>query len=97
MKKSDVTCPECNASYRRIETSIEGAAGEFHCSSCGHLLEVFDGKSTVAFVLMFQLKRRSSSEAWGQRVTAALDQHERAANHQGTTTTIIGEQKAHAD
>jgi len=29
MKKSDVTCPERNTSYRRIEsTSIEGTKGE---------------------------------------------------------------------
>ena len=41
MRKSDITCPECNAGYRRIElNSISGAKGEYRCLLCDHLLEV---------------------------------------------------------
>jgi len=49
MRKSEVTCPECKAGYRRIElVSRVGTKGEFRCLLCDHLLEVFDGSSEVA-------------------------------------------------
>jgi predicted Zn finger-like uncharacterized protein len=55
MRKSDVTCPECSAGYRRVElTSKPGTKGEFHCPVCGHLLEVFDGSTEVALRLTVQ-------------------------------------------
>jgi hypothetical protein len=55
MKKSDITCPECHAGYRRIEIeSIDGTKGEFCCLLCGQLLEVFDGKTNVAIRLTVQ-------------------------------------------
>jgi hypothetical protein len=55
MKKSDVTCPECSAGYRRIElTSKPGAKGEILLLVCNHLLEVFDGTKGVALRLKVQ-------------------------------------------
>jgi transposase-like protein len=55
MRKSDVTCPECSAGYRRIElTSKPGAEGKFHCLVCGYLLEAFDGSTEVALRLTVQ-------------------------------------------
>jgi hypothetical protein len=55
MKKSDLTCSECHAGYRRIElVSQGGTKGEFHCLLCGHLLEVFDGKTDIAIRLTVQ-------------------------------------------
>lgn len=55
VRKSDVTCPQCNAGYRRIElVSQGGTKGEFHCLLCGHLLEVFDGKTDIAIRLTVQ-------------------------------------------
>ena len=55
MKKSDVTCPECKAGYRRIELfSVGGPEGEFRCLLCHQVLEVFDGKTEVALRLTVQ-------------------------------------------
>jgi len=54
MKKSDVTCPECSAGYRRIELATPGKQGEFRCLVCDHLLEVFDGSSEIALRLTVQ-------------------------------------------
>jgi hypothetical protein len=52
MIKSDVTCSECHAGYRRIElVSKSGDKGEFRCLVCNHLLEIFDGKNDVALRL----------------------------------------------
>jgi hypothetical protein len=57
-KKSDVTCPECGAGYRRIELiSGPGDRGEFRCLVCDHLLEAFDGSRTVALRLTVQPER----------------------------------------
>ena len=57
MRQSDVTCPRCHCGYRRIElVSRKGSRGEFHCLSCGHLLEVFDGSSYVAIRLKVQAR-----------------------------------------
>jgi predicted Zn finger-like uncharacterized protein len=55
MRKSDVTCPECGAGYRRVElTSRPGTQGEFRCLTCDHVLEVFDGSAEVALRLTIQ-------------------------------------------
>jgi transposase-like protein len=55
MKKSDLTCPECGAGYRRIEpASRRGSKGEFRCLLCDHVLEVFDGSTEVAIRLTVQ-------------------------------------------
>ena len=54
MKKSDVTCPECSAGYRRIELATPGKQGEFRCLVCDHLLEVFDGSREIAVRLTVQ-------------------------------------------
>jgi predicted Zn finger-like uncharacterized protein len=52
MRKSDVTCPECKAGYRRIEVAASpGTKGEFRCRICNHLLEFFDGSREVALRL----------------------------------------------
>lgn len=58
MKKSDVTCPNCKAGYRRIElASIAGTRGEYRCLTCDHLLEIFDGSRKVALRLTVQPKK----------------------------------------
>ena len=55
VKKSEVTCPECNAGYRRIELSSKpGSKGAFRCLVCDRLLEVFDGTKDVALRLTVQ-------------------------------------------
>jgi len=55
MKKSDVTCPECNAGYRRIELATRrGTIGEYRCLVCDHLLETFDGSTEIALRLTVQ-------------------------------------------
>jgi predicted Zn finger-like uncharacterized protein len=55
MQKSDITCPECNAGYRRVELATRrGTKGEFRCLVCGHLLEVFDGTSEIGIRLTVQ-------------------------------------------
>ena len=55
MKKSDVTCPSCNAGYRRIELiSRQGAQGEFRCLLCDQVIEVLDGSTEVVIRLTVQ-------------------------------------------
>ena len=55
MKKSDITYPNCNAGYRRIELiSRRGARGEFRCLLCDEVLEVFDGSTDIALRLTVQ-------------------------------------------
>lgn len=62
MRKSDVTCPNCRAGYRRIELlSRPGHRGEFRCLTCNHLLEVFDGSREVALRLTVQPERKSNA------------------------------------
>jgi predicted Zn finger-like uncharacterized protein len=52
MIKSDVTCPSCRAGYRRVELhSLGGCRGDYRCLTCGEVLEVFDGKTEVAYRL----------------------------------------------
>ena len=55
MKKSDVTCANCHAGYRRVElVSKKGTRGEFRCLVCDEVLEVFDGSTDVAMRLTVQ-------------------------------------------
>jgi len=55
MKKSDLTCPDCGAGYRRIElTSRPGVKGEYRCLLCDEVLEKFDGSTDVAIRLTIQ-------------------------------------------
>jgi hypothetical protein len=55
MRKSDLTCPECKAGYRRIELiSKKGAKGEFRCLFCDHVLEVMNGCTEIAIRLTVQ-------------------------------------------
>jgi len=55
MRKSDITCPACNAGYRRIELfSRPGTKGEYRCLLCDEVLEVFDGSTEVAIRLTVQ-------------------------------------------
>jgi predicted Zn finger-like uncharacterized protein len=55
MKKSDVTCPECGAGFRRIELKSErGTQGQYRCPTCKTVLEVFDGQNLVAYRLTVQ-------------------------------------------
>jgi transposase-like protein len=55
MRKSDVTCPVCQAGYRRVElTSRPGIRGEFRCLICDNVLEVLDGSTDVALRLTVQ-------------------------------------------
>ena len=62
MRKSDVTCPDCRAGYRRIELMTRtGTRGEFRCLTCDHLLEVFDGSHEVALRLTVQPERSRNS------------------------------------
>ena len=52
MRKDDVICPECKAGFRRIElSSRHGRAGQYRCPLCGHVLEVFDGSTDIAYRL----------------------------------------------
>ncbi|QPF84584.1 hypothetical protein IC762_34135 [Bradyrhizobium genosp. L] len=60
MRKSDLTCPKCQAGYRRIElTSMGGVAGEFRCLICDQVLELMDGSTEVAFRLTVQPNKTS--------------------------------------
>ena len=55
MRKSDVTCPECRAGFRRIELmSQPGFEGQYHCPACDTVLEAFDGDHFVAYRLTVQ-------------------------------------------
>jgi transposase-like protein len=52
MKKSDVQCLNCRASYRRVElVSRKGQRGTYRCKVCNSLLEEFDGSHEVAYRL----------------------------------------------
>lgn len=62
MRKSDVTCPECQAGYRRMELqSKPGTTGEFRCSVCDHLLETFDGSANVVLRLTVQSSQKAKN------------------------------------
>ena len=48
MEKGDLTCPKCGAGFRRIAlSSLSGERGEFRCSICDEVLEVYDGSSAA--------------------------------------------------
>jgi predicted Zn finger-like uncharacterized protein len=52
MEKGDLTCPKCGAGFRRIAlSSLSGKPGEFRCTVCDRVLEVFDGSNAVAYRL----------------------------------------------
>jgi hypothetical protein len=64
MKKSDVSCPNCHAGYRRIElTTRSGTKGEFRCLLCDQILETFDGSSEVAIRLTVQPEKTFEMQA----------------------------------
>jgi transposase-like protein len=49
MQKGDLICPKCGAGFRRITpSSLSGERGEFRCTICDLVLEVFDGSGVVA-------------------------------------------------
>jgi uncharacterized Zn finger protein len=63
MRKSDVTCFECGAGFRRIElASGRGSEGQYRCPACGTVLEAFDGHNLVAYRLTVQPSLRALSE-----------------------------------
>ena len=52
MKLGDVTCPECNAGFRRIElSSRRRAPSQYRCPVCDAVIEVLDGSKEVAYRL----------------------------------------------
>jgi len=58
MKKSGLTCPDCGAGYRRIELPSKSAStGVYRCLVCDRILEVFDGKTDVAYRLTVRPER----------------------------------------
>jgi hypothetical protein len=64
MNKSDISCPNCHAGYRRIElTSRPGTKGEFRCLLCDQLLETFDGSSDIAIRLTVQPEKTFEMQA----------------------------------
>jgi hypothetical protein len=49
MQRGDLICPKCGAGFRRImPSSLSGERGEFRCTICDRILEIFDGSSVVA-------------------------------------------------
>ena len=63
MKKSDLTCSNCHAGYRRIElTSRPGVKGCYRCLLCDELLEEFDGSTDVAIRLTVQPEKTFESD-----------------------------------
>jgi hypothetical protein len=60
MKKSDVTCSECGAGFRRIELwSQPGEKGEYRCPGCDCSLKVFDGTKLIVYRLTIEPCTRS--------------------------------------
>jgi hypothetical protein len=63
MKMGDVTCPDCNAGFWRIElSSWRGTPGEYRCPVCHALVEVLDGSKEVAYRLTVVPARLSRGE-----------------------------------
>jgi uncharacterized Zn finger protein len=63
MQKSDVTCRECGAGFRRIElTSQRGVKEQYRCPACGSVLERLDGHNLVAYRLTVQPSIKSLAE-----------------------------------
>lgn len=60
MRKTDITCPECGAGFRRIElTSQPGTEGQYRCPACDAVLEKFNDRKLVAYCLTVQPSVRS--------------------------------------
>jgi transposase-like protein len=52
MQIGDLICPKCGAGFRRVTlSSLKGERGEFHCTICDRVLEVFDDSGAVAYRL----------------------------------------------
>lgn len=63
MRKSDVTCPECGAGFRRIElTSQSGSEWQYRCPTCDTVLETLNGSDLVAYRLTVQPSIRALHE-----------------------------------
>jgi transposase-like protein len=63
MRKSDVTCPECGAGFRRIElTSQPGIEGQYRCPTCDTVLENLSGSDLVTYRLTVQPSIRALHE-----------------------------------
>ncbi|WP_128945131.1 hypothetical protein [Bradyrhizobium zhanjiangense] len=55
MKKSDLTCSDCGAGFRRLElTSERGIQGNYHCPACGTLIEELGAAHLVLYRLTVQ-------------------------------------------
>ncbi|WP_271587018.1 hypothetical protein [Bradyrhizobium sp. CCBAU 53415] len=60
MKKSDVTCSECGAGFRRLElTSERGIQENYHCPACGTLIEELG----AAYLVLYRLTVQPSIKA----------------------------------
>ena len=52
MRKTDVTCANCGAGFRRMELwSRTGSEGEYRCPACDYLIETFDGSTLIGYRL----------------------------------------------
>jgi predicted SprT family Zn-dependent metalloprotease len=53
MKKDDVTCTRCKASFRRLEllSDLSRTKGEYRCPVCDEVLETFNGQKWIAYRL----------------------------------------------
>ena len=91
MRKSDVTCPECGAGFRRIElTSLSGIERQYRCPTCDIVLETFNGSNLVAYRLTVQ-PSISALEHQQRRLAAILkpavgDLDELARSRSGSVT-----------
>jgi transposase-like protein len=67
MKTTDVKCPDCPASYRRVELKPkQGVPGVFRCSLCGRVLESLDGSKEVAYrLVMARVPMRMEKKRFG--------------------------------
>ncbi|PDT65799.1 hypothetical protein CO683_30290 [Bradyrhizobium ottawaense] len=55
MRKSDVTCSECGAGFRRLElTSERGIECKYHCPACGTLIEACGSDHLIVYRLTVQ-------------------------------------------
>ena len=63
MRKSDVTCDECGAGFRRIELASQpGVEGQYRCPACDAVLEAFNGHHLVAYRLTVQPSVKALNE-----------------------------------
>lgn len=76
MKMGDVTCPDCNAGFRRIElSSRRGAPSEYRCPVCDAVIEVCDGSKEVVYRLTV-IPTRFPGELLGAKSRARMVHHE---------------------